>query len=62
MSKIQENVTEPQIGPMRIKFWEDCIDNIYKDKPIKGNPIVQEIYKVGNGYKSLKFLLSVNFF
>lgn len=47
MSKIQENVTEAHIGPMRIKFWEDCIDNIYKDKP-ENHPIIKELYYVSN--------------
>lgn len=45
ISKIQENVTEPHIGPMRIKFWDECIDDIFKGKPVN-HPILNEIYYV----------------
>ncbi|KAL0083754.1 Squalene/phytoene synthase [Phycomyces blakesleeanus] len=33
IASIRENVSNPTIGKMRMQFWKDTIDNVYKGKP-----------------------------
>lgn len=42
---IEDQVQEVNIGLMRMKFWEEALNNIYNDKP-PPNPTSLELHRV----------------
>jgi NADH dehydrogenase [ubiquinone] 1 alpha subcomplex assembly factor 6 len=45
VAKIQDQVTEPHLGQMRMKFWEETLDKIYvNDTP--SHPVAVELHRV----------------
>lgn len=53
VARVSEQVSQENIGLMRLKFWEEAIDKCYtKDfKEIPKHPVAIELYKV-SGYTS----------
>lgn len=48
IARISEQVSQPQIGFMRMKFWEETIDKCYLKDPkrVPDHPVAIEIFKV----------------
>ncbi|KAJ8681046.1 hypothetical protein QAD02_016833 [Eretmocerus hayati] len=42
---VEDHVTDQKIGLMRLKFWEEALNEIYNGKPLK-NPASSELYRV----------------
>lgn len=59
VAKVGEQVSQNQIGFMRIQFWEDAIDLCFQDDPqrVPKHPIAVELYKV-----SINFYIIVKSF
>jgi len=45
VASVQDQVSKPQLGVMRMKFWEDSLDKIYAGK-VPNNPVAVELAKV----------------
>lgn len=45
VSRIQDTVSNEQIGLMRMKFWEDAVDRIYTGQ-VPNQPVAKELYRV----------------
>lgn len=51
---VEDQVRDSNIGLMRLKFWEEALNEIYDDKPPK-NPTSLELHRVSlHAYASLK--------
>lgn len=63
-AKVQDSVSDPRIGQMRLKFWEETIDNIYNGHVPK-QPVASELCRAINRHKLskryLKRLVSARF-
>ncbi|XP_049852743.1 NADH dehydrogenase (ubiquinone) complex I, assembly factor 6 isoform X2 [Schistocerca gregaria] len=46
-ARVQDSVSDPRIGQMRLKFWEETIDNIYNGHVPK-QPVASELYRIKN--------------
>lgn len=48
VARIAEQVSQPNIGLMRMKFWEETIDKCFAKDPTKvpQHPVAVELYKV----------------
>lgn len=51
VARVSEQVTQQNIGFMRLKFWDDLIDKVFtKDvTKIPQHPVAIELFKVMNG-------------
>lgn len=45
LSRIQDQTTQRETGLLKGKFWEECIDQVYRETPPK-HPVLDQIYKV----------------
>lgn len=53
ISRVQDQITDSKIGLMRMKFWEDALDNCFSNSnKIPNHPVVIELHRV---LKSNKF-------
>jgi phytoene/squalene synthetase len=42
LSAVREAVNDPRIGQMRLQFWRDTIDQVFKVCTIKGCPLMKK--------------------
>ena len=45
VAKVQDQVTEPHLGQIRMKFWEETVDKIYVNDP-PSHPVAVELHRV----------------
>lgn len=45
VAKVQDQVSDPHIGQMRMKFWEETVDKIYVDHA-PSHPVAVELHHV----------------
>lgn len=45
ISKVQDQVSEPRLAQMRLQFWHDTLEKLFKDN-VPQHPVAQELYKV----------------
>lgn len=45
LARVQDNVSDPLIGEMRLQFWSDTVDSLYKGT-IPEHPVAIQLYKV----------------
>ena len=45
LARVQDNVSDPLIGEMRLQFWSNTIDSLYKGT-IPEHPVAIQLYKV----------------
>jgi NADH dehydrogenase [ubiquinone] 1 alpha subcomplex assembly factor 6 len=49
VAKVQDQVSDPRLGQMRMKFWEETVDKIYvNDTP--SHPVAIELYHVSTHF------------
>lgn len=48
---VEDQVSEKKIGEMRLKFWEEAVNEIYNGNPPR-NPVGIELYRV-HGKKNI---------
>lgn len=47
VSRVQDQISDPKIGLMRMKFWEDALDKCFSNgDKIPNHPVVLELYRV----------------
>ncbi|XP_050670187.1 NADH dehydrogenase (ubiquinone) complex I, assembly factor 6 isoform X1 [Leptidea sinapis] len=55
VARIQDQTRDPQIADMRLQFWQDTVNQIFKKSQdlsnIPANPVAQELFKVCSCYK-----------
>ncbi|XP_055622034.1 NADH dehydrogenase (ubiquinone) complex I, assembly factor 6 homolog [Toxorhynchites rutilus septentrionalis] len=56
IARISDTVSDDKIGQMRLKFWEDTLDKLYKNdsQAIPEQPVVQEVKQVIDSQKLSK--------
>ncbi|KAK6622742.1 hypothetical protein RUM43_008585 [Polyplax serrata] len=54
LSRIQDQTTQRETGLLKGKFWEECIDQVYRETPPK-HPVLDQIYKATQRHKLSKF-------
>lgn len=45
ISKVQDQVSEPHLAQMRLQFWHDTLEKLFKGNVPK-HPVAQELYEV----------------
>ena len=45
VARIQDQVSDPRIGQMRMKFWEEAVEKIFAGDAHK-HPVALELYRV----------------
>lgn len=53
VAKVQDQVTEPHLGQMRMKFWEETVDKIYVSDP-PSHPVAVELHRATKRHKLSK--------
>ncbi|XP_063236947.1 NADH dehydrogenase (ubiquinone) complex I, assembly factor 6 [Bacillus rossius redtenbacheri] len=57
VARVQDSVSDSQIGQMRMKFWEDTIEKIYADSNVPQHPVAAELYSASKRHKLTKRFL-----
>jgi len=47
VAQVEDQVSDKQIGAMRLKFWTETLNEIYNDHPPR-SPVALELHKVDN--------------
>lgn len=60
IAKVCEQVTQVQIGLMRLKFWEETVESFYTkaEKPVPKHPVAIELYNAVQRFKLTKRYLN----
>jgi NADH dehydrogenase [ubiquinone] 1 alpha subcomplex assembly factor 6 len=45
VAKVQDHVSDPHLGKMRMKFWEETLEKIYVGD-IPSHPVAKELHRV----------------
>lgn len=45
IASVEDLVSKPQLGAMRLKFWDESVEKIYNGK-VPNNPVAVELAKV----------------
>lgn len=45
VASVKDQVSNAQLGVMRLKFWDDVVERVYSDK-VPNNPVAVELSKV----------------
>nr|CAD7452260.1 unnamed protein product [Timema tahoe] len=53
VARVQDQISDPRIGQMRLKFWEDIIESIFKNKAHK-HPVALELHRASKKHKLSK--------
>nr|CAD7586333.1 unnamed protein product [Timema genevievae] len=53
VARVQDQISDPRIGQMRLKFWEDVIESIFQNKAHK-HPVALELHRVPKQVYSLQ--------
>lgn len=53
LARVQDSVSDPNIGRMRLQFWRDSLDDIYKDHPPQ-QPVALELAQAVSKHKLMK--------
>ncbi|XP_022185750.2 NADH dehydrogenase (ubiquinone) complex I, assembly factor 6 [Nilaparvata lugens] len=51
VARVQDNVSDMKIGRMRLQFWLETIDSIFKNE-VRDHPVVQELHRALLNHKS----------
>ncbi|RZF46944.1 hypothetical protein LSTR_LSTR012541 [Laodelphax striatellus] len=51
VARVQDNVSDMKIGRMRLQFWLETIDSVFKDE-VRDHPVVQELHRTLQHHKS----------
>ncbi|XP_058442979.1 NADH dehydrogenase (ubiquinone) complex I, assembly factor 6 homolog [Malaya genurostris] len=56
IARITGSVSDDRIGQMRLKFWEDAVNKLYKEdlKHVPDQPVIQELKKAIDNHKLTK--------
>lgn len=50
IARVQDQTTDPQTAAMRLQFWQDAVNTIYKpnknSRNVPAHPVVEELNKV----------------
>ncbi|XP_015761489.1 PREDICTED: NADH dehydrogenase (ubiquinone) complex I, assembly factor 6-like [Acropora digitifera] len=53
LARVQDSVSDPNIGRMRLQFWRDSLDDVYKDHPPQ-QPVALELAQAVSKHKLMK--------
>lgn len=45
VAQVEDQVSDSKIGAMRLQFWTDALNNVYKDRPPR-SPVALELHRV----------------